>query len=207
MTHASTVFIIDDDNAVRDSLVWLLESLGVRSLAFDSAQPFLDHFRPEMPGCLVLDMRLPGMSGMELHELLMHRGVELPTIMITGHGDVSLAVRAMKTGVIDFIEKPFSDQALLDTIRAALARDVERRQKAEDRDELRARLDQLSQRERQVLDLVVQGKLNKQIAQALGLSHKTIEVHRARVMQKMKAASLAELVKIHLKLREAASHA
>lgn len=188
------IYIVDDDEALRDSLVWLLESSGYRVCAYDSSESFLTAYRPEMTGCLVLDVRMPGMSGLELFEELRLRRCTLPVIFITGHGDVPMAVSAVKRGAVDFIEKPFGDRDMLGLIEESLARERDsRRQRQVEADILR-RLGELTQREREVLDLIIAGKLNKQIADVLGISIKTVEVHRARVMEKMGANSLAELV-------------
>lgn len=203
MSDTSAVYVVDDDKAVRDSLRWLIESVGVRVETFASAREFLDRCDAgEVRGCLVADVRLPGISGLDLQENLRQRGLYLPTIVITGHGDVPLAVRAMKAGALDFIEKPFSDQVLLDRIREALSTDERYRELAVQREEIVERYERLSRREREVMQLVVQGRLNKQIAAELGLSHKTIEVHRAHAMEKMEADSLAELVRMAVVLEE-----
>lgn len=205
MPDPQTVFIVDDDTAVLDSLKWLLESVGLGVVGFGSANAFLDHLaQNDTPrGCLVVDLRLPGLSGLELMDELNQRGIALPTIMITGHGDVPAAVRAMKAGAIDFIEKPFNDEILLGRIRSALALDVEQYQSAEGRRAVAERYERLTPREKQVMGLVVQGKLNKQVATELGLSHKTIEVHRSHVMEKMEAGSLAQLVRMSIVLEQA----
>lgn len=200
MSNQQTVFVVDDDSAVRDSLQWLLESVGMSVKSFGSANEFLAAANDECRGCLVVDLRLPGMSGLDLMDQLNGRSIKLPTLMITGHGDVTAAVRAMKAGAIDFLEKPFNDEILLDRVRAALAVDVEQFASVEYLREIAARADRLTPREVQVMALVVQGKLNKQIATELGLSHKTIEVHRAHVMEKMQADSLAELVRMSVAL-------
>lgn len=200
MSNQQTVYVVDDDAAVRDSLQWLLESVGMTVQAFASANEMLAVADESFRGCLVVDLRLPGMSGLDLMDQLHGKGIKLPTIMITGHGDVTAAVRAMKAGAIDFIEKPFNDEILLDRVRAALAMDVEQFASVEYLREIAARAERLTPREVQVMGLVVQGKLNKQIATDLGLSHKTIEVHRAHVMEKMQAGSLAELVRMSVAL-------
>lgn len=195
-----TVFIVDDDAGVRESLQFMVESVGHNVEVFENARSMIDRCRRPVAGCLVADLRLPGMSGLDMFDQLVEMGVELPTIVITGHGDVTAAVRALKAGAIDFIEKPFSDQALLDRIAAALAIDADHRASAENLASVQQRFDQLTPRERQVMASVVEGKLNKQIANELGLSHKTIEVHRAHVMDKMAASSLAELVRMAVML-------
>jgi two-component system, LuxR family, response regulator FixJ len=192
------VFVVDDDPAMRDSLRWLIESTGVRVETYGDAKTFLQAIRPDVPGCLVLDVRMPGMSGLDLQTELVRRGVVLPAIVITGHAEVPLAVRAVKAGAIDFIEKPFSDQLLLDRVRQGLEMDRLERESRARRGEVVRRLGLLTQREREVLDLVVAGRANKEIAATLGLSPKTVEVHRAHVMDKMQASSVAELVRLAL---------
>jgi FixJ family two-component response regulator len=189
-----TVFIVDDDEAVRRSLEALVRSVGLNVESFSSGQDFLISFDPDRPGCLVLDIRMPGMSGTELQETLRHRGSPLPIIIITGHGDVPIAVHAMKNGAVDFIEKPFSKQLLLDRIHDAILRDAKLRDVQTKRHKIQERLSTLTPRERQVLDLVAAGKPNKRIAAELGVSKKTVEVHRSHVMRKMQAGSLAEVV-------------
>jgi len=193
-----TVFVVDDDRAMRDSLSWLLDSVGLRVRSYATAAEFLADHDPAQPGCLVLDVRMPGMSGLDLQAELARRGVELPTIVITGHAEVSMAVRAVKAGAIDFIEKPFSDQLLLDRVRQALEIDLEVREVRRRREDALRRLATLTAREREVLNLVVAGKQNKEIASELGVSPKTVEVHRAHVMSKMCVDSLAELIRITL---------
>ena len=193
-----TVFVVDDDRAMRESLTWLLDSVGLRVRSYATAADFLAEHDPAQPGCLVLDVRMPGMSGLDLQAELARRGVELPTIVITGHAEVSMAVRAVKAGAIDFIEKPFSDQLLLDHVRQALEIDLQAREARRRREDARRRLATLTTREREVLNLVVAGKANKEIASALGVSTKTVEVHRAHVMSKMCVDSLAELIRITL---------
>lgn len=189
-----TVFVVDDDDAVRTSLAALVKSVGMNVETFFSAELFLSAYKPDHPGCLILDVRMQGMSGLELQMLLKERGIEIPVIIITGHGDVPVAVKAMKNGAIEFIEKPFSKEMLLERIRHALAADKRSRSAAERQHAVQSRLAELTPREQQVLEGVVSGKVNKQIASDLGLSRKTIEVHRANVMRKMHADSLAELV-------------
>lgn len=194
-----TVFIVDDDDVVARSLRWLIESVKLPVVTFGTAQAFLDNYRPELPGCLVLDVRMPGMSGLELQERLQARQWQLPIVFITGHGDVQMAVRAVKSGAFDFVEKPFNDQDMLDRIQHALTKDAEQRRFAAERLTLLRRADNLTQREREVMRLVVDGLQNKLIADQLGLSAKTVEVHRARVMEKMGARSISDLVKLALK--------
>jgi FixJ family two-component response regulator len=188
------VYVIDDDEALRDSLVWMLEANGYVVAAHDSAESFLLSLNPQMTGCIVLDVRMPGMSGLELFEELGRRHCALPVVFITGHGDVPMAVSALKKGAVDFIEKPFGERDMLRLIEQCLALERESRDKRMLEADTARRLDHLTQREREVLDLIIVGKLNKQIADVLGISIKTVEVHRARVMEKMGAHSLAELV-------------
>ncbi|HMQ15751.1 MAG TPA: response regulator [Phycisphaerae bacterium] len=193
-----TVFVVDDDPAVRKSLELLMRSVGLPVQTYRTAQEFLDRHGPEQAGCLVLDVRMPGMSGPELQRHLKETGADLPTIIITGHGDVPIAVRAMKDGALEFLQKPFSTQLLLEHIRVALDRDVERREVLARRSSVAARLAALTERERQVMELVVSGKISKEVATALGISKKTVDVHRARVMQKLQVQSLPELVELVL---------
>jgi two-component system response regulator FixJ len=196
----AVVYVVDDDEAVRDSLSVLLRSVGYQAQTFESAVEFLESFDADQHGCLVADVRMPGMSGLDLQAALNKDGAELPIIFITGHGDVPMAVDAMKSGALDFIQKPFRDQDLLDRINQALQADSERRQSCEERSVVRARLAALTPREREVMDRVVKGQANKVIALDLGVSQRTVEIHRARVMQKMHARSLAELVTLAGKL-------
>ena len=196
------VFIVDDDEAVRDSTALLVRSLSLRSETFASAQEFLDDFDAQQPGCIVLDVRMPGMSGLELQEVLAEKGATIPIIFITAHGDVPMAVSALKRGAMDFIQKPFRDQELIDKIQAALCRDAEIRDAVADRERFKGRIALLTPREREVMGLVVDGHANKVIAAELGLSERTVEIHRARVMAKMAADSLARLVQMALVVRE-----
>jgi FixJ family two-component response regulator len=189
-----TIHIVDDDEALRDSLVWLLESNDYRVAQYESAEAFLKAYRPEMAGCLVLDVRMPGMSGLELYERLRERHATLPVVFITGHGDVPMAVSVLKKGAVDFIEKPFSDRDMLKLIDQCLTTERENRERLRQDAAVARRLDHLTGREMEVLELIIAGRLNKQIADDLGISIKTVEVHRARVMEKMEASSLAELV-------------
>jgi len=200
------VYVVDDDPAMRDSLRWLIESIGVQVETFADASSFLAGFRHDVPTCLVLDVRMhQGMSGLDLQALMVERGLVVPTIILTGHAEVSMAVRAVKAGALDFIEKPFSDQLLLDRVRQGIEMDRQEREGRARRAEVLRRLDLLTQREREVLELVVAGKPNKEIALRLGLSPKTVEVHRAHVMEKTQAASVAELVRLVL-FAQAAAH-
>lgn len=191
-----TVFVVDDDAAVRQSFEWLVGSVGLHTETYASAQDFLDAYDPARPGCLVLDVRMPGMSGLELQERLAGEGVSLPVIVVSGYGDVPTAVRVMKQGAVDFIEKPFSDQAMLDRIQASIERDLEARQAEAERASARTNRDRLTRRESEVMELVIVGKSNKEIARDLAISPKTVEVHRANVMKKMQADSLADLVRL-----------
>lgn len=195
MTREPIVFVVDDDEAVRHFLRGLIVSVGLRVETYASAQEFLDAVRPGSPGCLLLDIRMPGMSGLELQRELAERSIGLPVIILTGHGDVQLAVHAMKAGAVDFIEKPFNNELLLDRVQKAVAESVDADSARLKRDEVTSRLDLLTPRERQVLDLVVAGETNKGAARRLGISEKTVEIHRARVMDKMRAKSLVDLVK------------
>ena len=183
------IHVVDDDEALRDSLRWLLESAGYSVATYASAECFLANYDPARAGCLVLDIRMPGMSGLELQDELERRGHTIPIIFVTGHGDVPTAVRAVKKGALEFIEKPFNDQAFVVLINNALAFDAETRRAA-------AHLDTLTRREREIMERVVAGKRNKDIADELSISIKTVEAHRARVMQKMGVDSLAELVQL-----------
>jgi len=190
-----TVFVVDDDSAVRKSFHWLVESIGLEIESFSSGQEFLEKHDASRPGCLVLDVRMPGMSGIELQETLAAKGIQIPIIIVTGYGDVPTAVRAMKKGAVDFIEKPFNDQEMLDRIQVAIERDAKIRREQTLREQLAERLTALTPREKLVMSLVVDGLSNKEIARDLGISPRTIEVHRAKVMEKMQAGSLAELVR------------
>lgn len=194
MPHDPTVHIVDDDAAVRDSLRWLMESVGLGATTYDSAQAFLRE-SDNAAGCLLLDVRLRDMSGLELQRRLLEKGLRLPIIFITGHGEVTMAVQAMKNGAVDFVIKPFDDQQLLDAVQRVLSRARETSEQNAQRDLVRHRLTSLSPRERQVLDKVIAGKPNKIIASDLNISNKTVEAHRARVMEKMQARSLAELLR------------
>jgi len=194
--NSPTVFVVDDDEAMRESLTWLIESVGLKVETFASADEFLKSYYPGRAGCVLLDVRMPGMSGLELQGYLQKQQVNVPVIMITGHGDVTMAVRAMKVGAIDFIEKPFNDEQLLESIRNALLIDNERRDNQSFKAEIAQRLSQLTPRESEVMEMVTDGKSNKEIANVLNVSAKTVEAHRAKVMEKMEAGSLAELVRL-----------
>ena len=192
----SPVFVVDDDDAVRASLRLLLKSVGLPVETYASAQEFLGGYDPDRAGALVLDIRMPGMSGLELQQKLNEIHAIVPIVFITGHGDVPMAVEAMQHGAVDFIQKPFRDQDLIDRINQALEKDRENRDGLRERDGIRRRIGDLTPREREVLDLVTKGKANKVIAGDLDVSQRTVEIHRARVMEKMGASSLAHLVRM-----------
>lgn len=196
MNKQPNVFVVDDDQAMRNSLKWLIESVGMKVETYSTADEFIQNYYPGRAGCLLLDVRMPGMSGLELQEHFLKHQINIPIIIITGHGDVPMAVRAMKSGAVDFIEKPFNDEMLLESIRNALNMDVEQRAAQAERAEIATRLANLTPREHEVMEMVTAGKSNKDIAQTLGVSAKTVEAHRSRVMEKMQADSLAELVKM-----------
>ncbi len=196
MSSPATVFIVDDDPAMRDSLGFLIGSVGRSVETHASAEEFLTAYDNDRPGCIVLDVRMPGLSGLELMEKLQEDRFAPPVVLITGHGDIPMAVRALKAGAFDFIEKPFSDQVLLERIQQALQQDAVERAAEQDRTDIERRCGRLTARETQVFELVVSGKPNKVVASDLGLSQKTVEVHRAHVMEKMRAESFADLVKM-----------
>ena len=194
------VFVIDDDESMRDAIGRLLHATGLTVRTFGSAREFLSTRLPDVPACVVLDVRLPGLSGLDLQREMVERGIHVPIIFITGHGDIRMSVQAMKAGAVEFLTKPFRDQDLLDAVRSGIQVDRKARKERAELAELRERHQQLTQREGEVMSLVVEGLLNKQIALRLGTSEKTIKIHRSHVMQKMHADSLAELVRMSQKL-------
>jgi RNA polymerase sigma factor (sigma-70 family) len=200
MTHASVVFVVDDDPSVRSSLTFLLNSVGLQVESFDSAETFLRKKTPGVPSCLVLDVRLRGLSGLDFQRDLAARNIRIPIVFVTGHGDIPMSVRAMKAGAIEFLTKPYRDQDLLDAVRIALERDRARREQERGLTDLRQRYESLTPREQEVISMVVLGRLNKQIADQLGTAENTVKVHRSRAMEKMNAQSVAELVKMLGKL-------
>ena len=199
--HDPVVFVIDDDRMIRDGLQSLIRSVGLRVETFASAQDFLGAKRPDTPACLVLDVRMPGLSGLDLQLKLRDDGIPIPIIFITGHGDIPMSVRAMKEGAHEFLTKPVRGQDLLDAVQKAIASDRALRQERQEVNEIRARFESLTPREKEVLELVVAGLLNKQIADQLGMSELTVKTHRAHVMEKTHADSLAHLVRMAEKLK------
>ena len=197
----AVVFIVDDDDAVRESLEFLMKSIDQPAESYASAKDFLAAYHPEKPGCLLLDIRMPGMSGIELQEELKRRDAHIPIIFITGHGDVPMAVKAIQAGAADFIQKPFRDQELIDRIREVLVHDAHQRAERMERGEILHRMGTLTEREREVMEQVVVGKANKVVAIDLSVSQRTVEIHRANVMEKMKAKSLAQLVRLVMRAR------
>jgi two-component system response regulator FixJ len=200
MIRNPSVYVVDDDDAVRNSLRMLLKSVGIPAVAYGSARDFLSAYHAELPGCLVLDVRMPGMSGLELQEELNRLGAVIPVIFITGHGDIPMAVEAMQHGAFDFLQKPFRDQDLIDRVQRALTTDVQNRATLAEEHRIAERYASLTPREREVLALVTKGKANKVMAGDLGVSQRTVEIHRARVMEKMHASSLAQLVRMVMNL-------
>ncbi len=203
MSDESTVFIVDDDEPVRDAIGMLLDSVDIAYRGYGSAQAFLEDFDSAQTGCLVLDIRMPGMSGLELQEKLIEMKSSIPVVFITGHGDIPMAVEAMRRGAVDFIRKPFRDQELLDRIHEALSTDDNRRLLEADIDEVRAKVAELTPRETEVFGRVTAGQANKVIAIELGISERTVEIHRSQVMHKTQARTLADLVRLKLKLDQA----
>ena len=197
MNHDPIIFVVDDDETLRDSLRWLLESLQLHVQTYASAQEFLLTYDPVQPGCLLLDVRMPEISGLQLQDILKKRGIRIPIIIITGHSDVSMAVRAMKAGAVDFIEKPFNDQELLECAQQALAIDARQRLEEERQRIDGERLASLTSREREVLEKVMCGHLNKTIAAELGISMKTVEAHRAKIMEKLEVHTAYELAGVY----------
>jgi FixJ family two-component response regulator len=200
MSEESTVFVVDDDPAICKSLSWLIESVGLPIQTYHSAQQFLDAYDPDLPGCLILDVRMPGMSGLDLQDKLRQMDVEIPIILVTGYGDVPMAVRAMKHGAIDFIEKPVSDQVLLDHIWRAIELDTQQRRQRAGQLVIRERIERLTPREREVMNLIIAGKSSKEIAAEQAVSFKTVEGHRASIMKKMQAKGMPNLVHMTLSL-------
>jgi len=205
MTGAPVVFVVDDDPSVRSSLKFLLSTVGLQVESFDSADTFLHKKRPDVPSCLVLDVRLPGLSGLDFQRELAARNIRIPIVFLTGHGDIPMSVRAMKAGAVEFLTKPFRDQDLLDAVRIALERDRARREQEKEVTGLQQRLDSLTFREQQVVSMLVSGMLNKQIAGQLGTAESTVKVQRSRAMEKMHAQSLVDLVRMIEKLKGPAS--
>ena len=202
MSDQERVYIVDDDEAVRDSIGMLLETVDIPYVTYPDAQSFLAEADPSQVNCLVLDIRMPGMSGLELQEKLASMEVDVPIVFITGHGDIPMAVEAMRRGAVDFLRKPFRDQELLDRIQEALSQDAQNRGQAADVESLRARVAELTPREQEVFKRVASGQANKVIAIELGISERTVEIHRSQVMHKTGARSLAELVRMKLKLEQ-----
>jgi len=200
VSQGPVVFVVDDDPSIRSSLKFLMSSVGLQVEGFDSADALLKRNLPDAPSCLVLDVRLRGLSGLDFQRQLAARNCHIPIIFITGHGDIPMSVRAMKAGAVEFLTKPFRDQDLLDAVRIALEKDCERRERKKEVSDLKARYNSLTPREQEVISMVVSGMLNKQIADQLATAENTVKVHRSRAMEKMHAQSVAELVKMLGKL-------
>lgn len=196
--HSPVVYLVDDDEAVREALALLINTVGLEVQTFPSPTLFLQAFDPQAIGCLVLDVRMPGMSGLQLQELLRERGVDLPVVLITGHGDVNLARRAFLGGAVEFLPKPIDEQTLIDTLQRAVRAHIRSRQQQQTTRQARERLERLSARELEVLRLMVEGQTSKQMARQLSVSHRTIETHRAHLMEKLEVDSLAGLIRLYL---------
>jgi RNA polymerase sigma factor (sigma-70 family) len=202
MTGAPVVFVVDDDPSVRSSLKFLISTVGLQVESFSSAETFLHKKPPDAPSCLVLDVRLPGLSGLDFQRELAARNIRIPIVFVTGHGDIPMSVRAMKAGAVEFLTKPFRDQDLLDAVRVALERDRARREQEKEVTELQQRFESLTPREQKVISMVASGMLNKQIAGQLGTAENTVKVHRSRAMEKMNAQSLPDLVRMIDKVKD-----
>ena len=207
MSGAPVVFVVDDDRSVRSSLKFLISSVGLEVESFDSAETFLQRKPPDASSCLVLDVRLRGLSGLDFQRELAARNIRIPIVFVTGHGDIPMSVRAMKAGAIEFLTKPYRDQDLLDAVRVALERDRARREQEKDLTDVRQRFESLTPREQEVISMAVLGMLNKQIADQLGTAENTVKVHRSRAMEKMNAQSFADLVRMIEKLKGSAEKA